>query len=81
MERTEVTIVGFFTKNSDIYHEFIVATNEMRGAFKFMHTFDPEIAKAMEAPMDSVGVFLPEIFWFVIIYSSKVKKFTKIFQF
>ncbi len=37
--------MGFFNKKSDLYNEYIVATNEMRGAFKFMHTFDEGIAK------------------------------------
>jgi protein disulfide-isomerase A4 len=63
MERTEVTIIGFFTKRSDMYNEYIVAANEMRGAFKFMHTFDPEVAKAFDLPLETIGVFMPEIFW------------------
>ena len=63
MERTEVTIIGFFHKKSDMFNEFIVASNEMRGAFRFMHTFDEEIAKSFNVPLETIGVFMPEIFW------------------
>jgi hypothetical protein len=55
--------MGFFHKKSDLYNEYIVAANEMRGAFKFMHSFDPEMAEAFHVPMESIGVFMPEIFW------------------
>ena len=55
--------MGFFNKKSDLYNEYIVAANEMRGAFKFMHTFDADIAKQFDVPVESVGVFMPEIFW------------------
>ena len=75
MERTEVTIMGFFNKKSDLYNEFIVAANEMRGAFRFMHTFDPEIAKQFAVPVESIWVFMPEIFW--TPYENKTHLLTK----
>lgn len=63
MDRLEATVVGFFNGKSDLYDEYIVAANEMRGTFKFMHTFDEEIAKSFNVPQETVAVFQPEIFW------------------
>merc|ERR1712141_440265 len=63
MDRTEVTVVGFFNGKSDLYDEYIVAANEMRNTFKFLHTFDPEVANSFKIPQESVAVFMPEIFY------------------
>ena len=32
--RLDATVVGFFKGESDLYDEFIVAANEMRGTYK-----------------------------------------------
>merc|ERR1739844_494988 len=63
MDRTEVTFVGFFNGKSDLFDEYIVAANEMRNTFKFMHTFDADVAKSYNVPQESVAVYMPEIFW------------------
>ena len=63
MDRLEITVVGFFKEKSDLYDEFLVAANEMRGTFKFMHTFDEEVAKSFKVPQETVAVFQPEIFY------------------
>jgi len=63
MDRTEVTVVGFFNGKSDLYDEYVVAANEMRNTFKFMHTFDADVAKSFNVPQESVAVYMPEIFW------------------
>ena len=63
MDRTEVTVVGFFNGKSDLFDEYIVAANEMRNTFKFMHTFDADVAKSFNVPQESVAVYMPEIFW------------------
>ncbi len=55
--------MGFFKGKSDLYDEYIVAANEMRGTFKFMHSFDPEVAKSFKMEQETVAVFQPEIFW------------------
>merc|ERR1739848_691569 len=33
------------------------------GTFKFMHTFDADVAKSFNVPQESVAVYMPEIFW------------------
>jgi protein disulfide-isomerase A4 len=64
MNHNEVVIVGFFAgKKSAMYNEYIVAANEMRGKFTFMHTFNEEAGKSFDMPMESVTVFMPELFW------------------
>ena len=56
-------MVGFFNGQSDLYDEYMVAANEMRGTWKFMHTFDESIAKSFDFPLETVAVFQPEIWW------------------
>ncbi len=34
VSRLDATVVGFFKGKSDLYDEYIVAANEMRGTFK-----------------------------------------------
>jgi len=63
LDRLETTVVGFFNGKSDLYDEFVVAANEMRGTYRFMHTFDVDIAKSFKVPADSVVVYQPEIYW------------------
>jgi len=63
MDRLETTVVGFFKGKSDLYDEFIVAANEMRGSYRFLHTFDEEIAKSFNVPGDTVTVYQPEIYY------------------
>lgn len=75
MDRTEVTVVGYFNGKSDLYDEYVVAANEMRGTFKFMHSFDPDVAKAFDVPQESVVVYMPEIFW--TQYENKTHVLTK----
>lgn len=31
MDRTETTVVGFFTSQTDLYHEYMAAAQELRG--------------------------------------------------
>jgi hypothetical protein len=40
MDRLDVTVVGFFKEKSDLFDEYIVAANELRGSFRFLHTFE-----------------------------------------
>lgn len=75
MDRTEVTVVGFFKGKSDLYDEFVVAANEMRGTFKFMHTFEEDVAKSFKIPQETVAVFQPEVFWSE--YENKTYTLTK----
>ncbi len=63
MDRLDATVVGFFKGKSDLFDEYMVAANEMRGTFKFMHTFDPEVAKSFKMETETVALFQPEIFW------------------
>jgi protein disulfide-isomerase A4 len=63
MDRLDATVVGFFKEKSDLYDEYIVAANEMRGTFRFLHTFSEDIAKSFQIPRESIVVFQPEIFW------------------
>jgi len=63
MDRLETTVVGYFKGKSDLYDEFVVAANEMRGSYRFMHTFDEEIAKSFNVPPDTVAIYQPEIYW------------------
>jgi len=63
MDRLETTVVGFFKGKSDLYDEYVVAANEMRGSYRFMHTFDEEIAKSFNVPADTVAIYQPEIYW------------------
>lgn len=53
----------------------MVAANEMRGTWKFMHTFDESVAKAFDLPLETVAVFQPEIFWSK--YENKTYSMTK----
>jgi len=62
MDRLEATVVGFFKGHSDLYDEFIVAANEMRGNHKFLHTMDEKLAEQFGFPLDTVAVFQPEIY-------------------
>jgi len=75
MDRTEVTVVGYFNGKSDLYDEYIVAANEMRGTFKFMHTFDADVAKSFDVPQETIVVYMPEIFW--TEYENKTYTLTK----
>ena len=68
-------VVGFFNGQSDLYDEYMVAANEMRGTWKFMHTFDESVAKAFDLPLETVAVFQPEIFWSK--YENKTYSMTK----
>ena len=34
MDRLDITVVGFFNGKTDLYDEFMVAANEMRGTFR-----------------------------------------------
>ena len=61
LNRLDATVVGFFNGKSDLYDEYIVAANEMRGSYRFLHTFDEGIAKSFNIPPDSVVVYQPEI--------------------
>jgi len=63
LDRLEATIVGFFNGKSDLFDEFVVAANEMRGTYRFLHTFDVDIAASFKVPADSVVVYQPEIYW------------------
>jgi len=63
LNRLDSTVVGFFKGKSDLYDEYIVAANEMRGSYRFLHTFDEDIAKSFNMPADSVVVYQPEIYW------------------
>ncbi|XP_023336039.1 probable protein disulfide-isomerase A4 [Eurytemora carolleeae] len=38
----EATVVGFFKGKSDLFDEYLVAANEMRGLFRFLHTTDTD---------------------------------------
>ena len=67
--------MGYFNGKSDLYDEYLVAANEMRGTFKFMHSFDPEVAKSFDVPQESVVVYIPEIFW--TPYENKTQVLTK----
>jgi len=53
------TVIGVFAGLTDMYEEFIVAANKMRGTFKFMHTNDVEIARNSKFAPDTVLVFNP----------------------
>merc|ERR1739844_74521 len=35
----------------------------MRNTFKFMYTFDADVAKSFNVPQESAAVYMPEIFW------------------
>jgi protein disulfide-isomerase A4 len=75
MDRLDVTVVGFFKEKSDLYDEYMVAANEMRGKFRFMHTFEEPIAKSFKVPQESIVVFQPEIVWSE--YENKTYTLTK----
>jgi len=75
LDKSEITVVGFFNGQSDLYDEYMVAANEMRGTWKFMHTFDESVAKAFDLPLETVAVFQPEIFWSK--YENKTYSMTK----
>jgi len=75
MNRLDATVVGFFKGKSDLYDEYIVAANEMRGTFKFMHTTDVSIAEQFKIPPETVAVFQPEIAW--TPYENKTYHLTK----
>ena len=68
-------MVGFFKGQSDMYEEYMVAANEMRDTYKFMHTFDAKVAEAFKVPQETVAVFHPEIFWSK--YENKTYTLTK----
>ena len=34
LERLEVTVLGLFNGQSDLYEEFIIAANDMRGTYR-----------------------------------------------
>ena len=68
-------VVGFFDGQSDLYDEYMVTANEMRGTWKFMHSFDAEVAKSFDLPLETVAVFQPEIFWSK--YENKTYSMTK----
>jgi len=75
MDRTEVTVVGYFNGKSDLFDEYVVAANEMRGTFKFMHSFDADVAKSFDVAQESIVVYMPEIFW--TQYENKTHTLTK----
>ena len=62
LDRTEITVVGFFLGKSDLYDEYLVAANEMRGTFKFMHTFSQETADSFKVNKDDLQYFLISVF-------------------
>ena len=68
-------MVGLFNGKSDVYDEYMVAANEMRDTWKFMHSFEPEVAEAFNLPQETVAVFYPEIFWSK--YENKTYALTK----
>ena len=63
IDRLETAVVGFFNGKSDMHDEYIVASNEMRGTFKFMHTTDVAIAEQFKILPETVAVFQPEVTW------------------
>jgi len=75
LNRLDATVVGFFKGKSDLYDEYIVAANEMRGSYRFLHTFDEGVAKSFNIPPDSVVVYQPEIYWSE--YENKTHTMTK----
>lgn len=75
LDRYEITVVGFFKGKSDLYDEYMVAANEMRDTFKFMHTLDEKVAESFNVPQETVAVFMPEIFW--TKYENKTYALTK----
>jgi len=62
LDRLDITIVGFFNGKSDLYDEYIIAANEMRGTFRFIHTIDPSVAEEFKVPAETVAVYVPEIY-------------------
>jgi len=62
MDRLDITVVGFFNGKTDLYDEFMVAANEMRGTFRFLHTIDPAVAEEFKVPAETVSVYVPEIY-------------------
>jgi len=86
LNRLDTTVVGFFKGKSDLYDEYIVAANEMRGSYRFLHTFDEEIAKSFSIEKESVVVYQPEIYWSqyenkTFVLSKKSATFKEIIQF
>jgi len=75
LDRLETTVVGFFKGQSDLYDEFIVAANEMRGTYRFLHTFDETIADSFNVPPETIAVYQPEIYW--TEYENKTSTLTK----
>ncbi|XP_065561152.1 probable protein disulfide-isomerase A4 isoform X1 [Artemia franciscana] len=61
LDRLEATIVGFFSNKSDFFNEFTVASNEIRGTYRILHTFDENTLSYYEMNPDTVAVFQPEI--------------------
>jgi len=62
MDRLDITVVGFFDGKSDLYDEYVVAANEMRGTFRFLHTLNPAVADELKVPTETVAVYVPEIY-------------------
>ncbi|XP_046439075.1 probable protein disulfide-isomerase A4 [Daphnia pulex] len=62
MDRTETTVVGFFSSKSTLYEEFMAAAEEMRGILTCLHTFEKEIWTHYKVIPDTIVVYQPEVF-------------------
>ncbi|XP_057369864.1 LOW QUALITY PROTEIN: probable protein disulfide-isomerase A4 [Daphnia carinata] len=62
MDRTEATVVGFFSSKSPLYEEYMAASEELRGILTCLHTFEKDVASHYKVIPDSIVVYQPEIF-------------------
>lgn len=62
MDRTEATVVGFFSSRSALYEEYMAASEELRGILTCLHTFEKDVASHYKVIPDSIIVYQPEIY-------------------
>jgi len=62
LDRTETSIVALFPSKNRLYHEYMSASEDLRGIFTLLHSFDEEVAAYFNVSSNSIVVHQPEIF-------------------
>lgn len=62
LDRTDTTVLGFFTNKSSLYEEYLEVAQHLRGILTFLHTFSEDVLSHYGAKPNTIVVHQPEIF-------------------
>lgn len=62
LDRSDTTVLGFFTNKSSLYEEYMEVAQHLRGILTFMHTFSDEVLAHHGGNPNTIVVHQPEIF-------------------